>query len=188
MEAFKGKVVRLRVWGLFLLHPALAYLWQLMPFIRGKKGGKIRIPMTSWGVSPFTSLNGWPKMERESDLHTHCVGVCVFFQWFSTNAKSNFKWRKNITTCVYGCSSSQLHIFTRLFGQEKSGLPPTKKFGFRGQETVKTPPQIERGRRRPGKTAAKNTPDLGGAKVGLNDLFWPLVPASSRGTSSLIHW
>ena len=49
--------------------------------------------------------------------------------------------------------------------------PPQKKFVFRGQETVKTPPQIERGRRRPGKTAAKNTPDLGGAKVGLNDLF-----------------
>ena len=168
-----------------------------MPFIRGKKGGKIRIPMTSWGVSPFTSLKGWPKMERESDLHTHCVGVCVFFfQWFSTNAKSNFKWRKNITTCVYGCSSSQLHTFTRLFGQEKSGLPPTKKFGFRGQETVKTPPQIERsklgGRRRQGSLASKHRwcqkhSRIGGRKSGSQ---WPFLtisamPASSR-TSSLI--
>ena len=61
--------------------------------------------------------------------------------------------------------------FYETFWPRKIWPPPTKKFGFRGQETVKTPPQIERGRRRPGKTAAKNTPDLGGAKVGLNDLF-----------------
>ena len=189
MEAFKGKVVRLRVWGSVPSAPRTRLPLTIDAIYQGEKGRQNSNSNDILRSFPFYFFEWMAKNgEGKWPTHTLCWCVCFFFQWFSTNAKSNFKWRKNITTCVYGCSSSQLHTFTRLFGQEKSGLPPTKKFGFRGQETVKTPPQIERGRRRPGKTAAKNTPDLGGAKVGLNDLFWPLVPASSRGTSSLIHW
>ena len=131
MEAFKGKVVRLRVWGSVPSAPRTRLPLTIDAIYQGEKGRQNSNSNDILRSFPFYFFEWMAKNgEGKWPTHTLCWCVCVFFQWFSTNAKSNFKWRKNITTCVYGCSSSQLHIFTRLFGQEKSGLPPQKSLGF----------------------------------------------------------
>ena len=71
--------------------------------------------------------------------------------------------------------------FYETFWPRKIWPPPTKKFGFRGQETVKTPPQIERGRRRPGRSWCQKHSRFGGRKSGSQ---WPFLTISA----SFLTW